>query len=110
MQEQEQQEKIEDWREDISEPAETLKIADKETAIFTFQNEGEKRTHPDYGTSIVFQVAPLNEESTKYWYVNSRNFDLLGQIKELGNLTGLKVKVTRKGSKKSDTRYIIEKV
>lgn len=105
----EQQENI-DWRADISGSTETLKIADKEEVIFVFKDEGERRTHPDYGTSIAFLVLKQGEDEDKTWYVKANNFSLLGQIKELGLLTGLKVKVKRTGAKRSDTRYTIEKV
>ena len=104
-----EQESLAEWRNEISEPADTLKIADKETSVFTFKDEGKKNVHPDYGTSIAFKVLKDNEKDEKVWYVNSKNYDLLGQIKLLGILTGLKVEVTRIGSKKSDTRYIIKK-
>lgn len=98
-----------DWREEISttETA-TLKLADGENANFEFLNEGEKRTHSDFGTSIVFKV--LHEEEEKSFYVNANNFDLLGQIKALGGLIKLKVNLSRVGAKKSDTRYTIIKV
>jgi len=98
-----------EWRNEISEPADTLKIADKETVVFDFKDEGKKNVHPDFGTSIAFKVLKDNEKEEKVWYVNSRNYDLLGQIKVLGALTGLKVEVTRIGSKKSDTRYLLKK-
>jgi len=103
-----EQETIADWRTEISEPADTLKIADKETVSFTFKDEGKKNVHPDFGTSIAFRVEDVAKEE-KIWYVNSKNYDLLGQIKSLGALKDLKVEVTRVGSKKSDTRYIIKK-
>ena len=108
MQEQEQQEET-DWREDVSEPKDVFKLQDKETAVITFQDEGRKQTHPDFGTSIVFTVKVMNSDAEKIWYVNARNYDLLGQLKEIGILKGQSVKVSRKGSKKSDTRYNIEK-
>lgn len=98
-----------DWREDISEPAETLKIADKESVVVTFLDEGEARTHSDYGTSIVFGVEVVGMGKPMKWYVNAKNFDLLGQIKALGKLTGNMFEISRTGSKKSDTRYHITK-
>lgn len=104
---QEQQE-IEDWRDEISdESSPTLKIADGEQVVFTFLDEGAKKTHIDYGTSIVFKVKKGEEELN--WYVSGNNWDLRKQIKDLGTLTSLKAKVSRTGSKKSDTRYTIEK-
>jgi len=105
----EKQESIEqDWRANIGEAKSTLKIADGQVVTFVFLDEGNNRTHSDFGSSIVFAVS-VNEEE-KNWYVNPQNFNLLGQIKGLGKLTGLKVEVERTGSKKSDTRYTIKKV
>ena len=97
-----------DWREDVSGPTQVLKIAHGESVIFSFVDEGERKSHPDYGTSIVFRVDQQGEE--KNWYVNASNYNLLGQIKELGKLAGLKVKLSRKGSLRSDTRYTITKM
>jgi len=96
-----------DWREDISDSSiAVLKLADGESATFVFLNEGEKKTHADFGTSIVFELE--HEKEKKILYVNANNFDLLRQLKELGKLTGKAVKLSRTGSKKSDTRYTIE--
>jgi hypothetical protein len=103
-----EQKEVADWRCDISEPADTLKIADKETITIVFLDEGKKNVHPDYGTSIAFRISKEKEE--KIWYVNSKNFDLLGQIKALGKITGIVVSVTRFGNTKSNTRYILKKV
>jgi len=44
------------------------------------------------------------------FYVKENNFSLLKQIKELGSLIGTTANILRVGSKKSDTRYSIEKV
>ena len=105
----EEAEVVEDWRSDISgSPKPTLKIADGEEKTIVFLDGGEKRTHPDYGNSIVFQVEEAEE--SKNFYVRENNYSLLGQIKELGKLIGKVVKISRKGSKKSDTRYTIEEV
>lgn len=106
----EEQQDMNDWRSDISEPKATLKVNPDQEVIFTFQDEGTRKESNDYGTSIVFAVKVDNEEEIKLWYVNTRNYDLLGQIKSLGNLTGLKAKVKRVGSRKSDTRYTISKI
>ena len=119
------------WMDEISTNApKTLKISDGEDATFIFKSEGTKKDHKDYGKSVVFSVdvilmnkiiegakmtiTPKLEESNRSWYVKSNNFDLLGQIKELakannGKLTNLTVTLSRKGSKKSDTRYTIKK-
>jgi len=99
-----------DWREDISEPKDTLKIKPDEEVIFTFIDEGTKKESTDFGISIVFGVKLEGEENVQLWYVNSRNYDLLGQIKTLGKLKDLKAKVKRIGSRKSDTRYTITKI
>ena len=98
----------ENWRENISESSvAVLKVADGETQTFVFLNEGEKRTHPDFGTSVVFEVESAGEKMN--FYVRENNFSFLQQIKALGLLTGVAVKVSRVGAKKSDTRYTIEK-
>ena len=101
---------IENWRDNISETAATtLKIQDGEVKFVTFLDEGNKRTHADYGDSIVFQVKEDdNAEEILLFYVNPQNFALLRQIKELGSLTGKRVKISRTGSKKNDTRYSVE--
>jgi len=104
-----EQNSIEDWRGEITEPKAILKLQDKEVASFVFVDEGDKKTHSEYGTSIVFKVKVEGEEEEKILYVNAKNFDLLGQIKELGKLVGLKVRLERFGSKRTDTRYIIKK-
>jgi len=108
-QEKEEQQNIEDWRDEVSDSSSvTLKVEPDQEVTFVFLNEGEKRTHPDYGTSLVFEVE--HEKEKKLWYVNDQNFDLKRQIKALGKLVGLPVKVTRTGAKKSDTRYQIEQI
>lgn len=109
MEEQEQKE-LEDWREDISEPKDTLRIADGQSVVFTFEDEGIRKTHADFGTSVVFGVKEDGSNEKKLWYVNAQNYNLLAQIKTLGTLTGIKVKLERKGSKRSDTRYTISKI
>ncbi len=108
MDEQETQQS-EDWRSEVSDSAgATLKVLDGETKQVIFLSEGEKRTSADYGTSIVFKVEHEKEEMN--FYVKENNFSLLKQIKEIGGLTGKIVKISRVGSKKSDTRYTIEEV
>ena len=105
----EQQTQIADWRDEVDgESKPYLKIADQEIVEFTFLDEGKKKTHPDYGTSIVFEISKGTEVMD--WYVNAQNYDLLNQIKELGVLKGMLVAVSRVGSKKSDTRYTIKKL
>lgn len=95
-----------DWRDEVSGSSKsTLKIQDKEKATFIFMNEGTAKEHADFGSSIVFEVKHNGDK--KNWYVNPRNFGLLGQLKALGKLTGLTVILSRTGSKKSDTRYKI---
>ena len=98
-----------DWRTDVSsEQKDILKVADGESVEFVFLSEGKVNHHADYGTSIVFNVS--KDETEMLWFVNNQNYDLLKQIKDFGSLVGLKAKVSRTGSKKSDTRYKIEKV
>ena len=104
MEEQDALEK--DWRDEVSDSIATLKIQDGEKAAFVFMDEGEKRTHPDYGTSIVFEVE--HDGDKKNLYVKETNFALRKQIKDLGTLKGKLVILSRKGSKKSDTRYTIK--
>ena len=107
MQEQEQMSK--DWREDVSDTSKaTLKIMQGESTRFVFLDEGKKNHHSDYGDSIVFTVEHDKEE--KRFFVNPDNFSLLKQIKAIENLTGKLVKISREGSKKSDTRYTIEEI
>jgi len=99
----------EDWRDEVSDSASaTLKILDGETKRVVFLDEGRKNTHPDFGTSIVFSVE--HEKEIMNFYVKENNYSLLKQIKELGKLTGIAVDISRVGSKKSDTRYTIEKI
>jgi len=99
----------EDWRTDVSDtPSAILKILDGETKNVVFLSEGERRSHQDFGTSIVFKLEHEGEEMS--FYVKENNFSLLKQIKELGKLTGTPAKISRVGSKKSDTRYTIEKL
>jgi len=100
---------IENWRDEISEVSSaTLKIQEGEDVVITFKDEGKNYTHSEYGTSIRFTVVKGEEEFS--WYVNPNNFALLKQIKELGKLAGTSIKVSRVGSKKSDTRYTIETI
>ena len=113
------QEKISDWREDVSDSAGiTLKVLDGETKKAVFLDEGKKITSADYGTSIVFKVEHefVDEETNEKsivemdFFVKENNFSLLKQFKELGNLTGKVIEISRVGSKKSDTRYTITEV
>jgi len=106
----------EDWRKNISDTSKaTLKIQDGETVEVVFISEGEKRTHSDFGDSIVFEIETKEFDADKIeqlvqknFYVNPNNFALLKQLKEIGTLTGKKMKISRVGSKKSDTRYTID--
>ena len=84
------------WRDSISETeTATLKVQDGEELTVVFMDEGELFVHHDFGKSIVFRVQA--EAQDFRWYVNPNNFALLKQIKELGTLTGLKVKIKRTG-------------
>lgn len=106
----EDQKEISDWRNEVGDLNPKLKILDGETKIFTFKDEGTKYKHPDYKPSIIFTVQVENTDDKNTWFVNAEAYGILNQIKKLGKLTGLKVKVSRTGSKKSDTRYEIVKV
>lgn len=98
----------EDWRKEITENKEVLKISDGQTVEFTFMDEGQKIDSEDYGVSIVFTVLNSNNEKKRF-FVRGNNFDLLSQIKSFGTLSGLKVLLSRTGSRRSDTRYKIRK-
>lgn len=106
----EEEQKSMDWRDEISEPKDILKVEPEKEVVFTFQDEGILRNHPEFGNAVTFGVLVEGEEKTKVWYVNSKNFDLLGQIKALGLITNMKVRVKRTGSRRSDTRYTIAKI
>ncbi len=107
-----------DWRDELSD-SKTLKILDGETKDVVFLDEGIKRPNRDFGTSIVFKVEHEmeveDEEGNKEirpvemnFYVKENNYSLLKQLKEIGILTGKPIKISREGSKKSDTRYTVE--
>jgi hypothetical protein len=103
------------WMDEITPKTATLKVLDGQLARFVFQDEGKKKESIDYGTSVAFLVKVDGETEDKTFYVKANNFDLLGQIKELAiangrKLTGLRAEVSRKGAKKSDTRYKIVKI
>ena len=99
-----------DWREGITESKNTIKVRDGEIVKGYFRDEGIPRPSEDYGNSIAFAFQKDGETEVKTWYVKANNFSLLGQIKQLGSLTGIHVQITRIGSKKSDTRYSIKKI
>ena len=104
----EEQKTTEDWRADVSDSTkDTLKILDGESKVVLFLDEGKKFTHSEYGTSIVFEVE--HNGTSMNFYVKENNFALLKQIKDLGKLTGTPTKISRTGSKRSDTRYTVEK-
>lgn len=107
---QEHESDIEDWRKDITPKTATLKVRDGEVARVTFQNEGVKKESKDFGNSVAFLVRVDGDEEDKTFYIKSNNFEFLGQIKELGKLTGLRCEISRKGKLKSDTRYAIKKI
>jgi len=99
-----------DWRGEITDSKATLKVKDGDVVEVVFADEGTKKVSPDYGSSVAFGVLLDNEKEPKFFYVKSNNFDLLGQIKALGPLTGQKVRISRIGSTKSNTRYKIVKL
>ena len=101
----------EDWRKGLNISLHTkLKIADGETKVFVLKDEGQRYKHPDYKPSIIFTIVCEGEEIERTWFVNAEAYGLLNQLVELGKLTGVKVSVTRTGSKKSDTRYEVKKL
>lgn len=106
--------KSKNWRENLkqeeADKPQTLKIADKEEVTATFVDDGIYNNSLDYGESVVFLLVKDGEKETRRFYVNYSNKVLLRQIQNLGDIEGMKVKIKRTGSKKSDTRYTIEKV
>ena len=103
----EEQKTTEDWRTDVSDSSQdTLKILDGEEKVVLFLNEGVKFTHSEYGTSIVFEVEHMGSKFN--FYVKENNFALLKQLKDLGKLTGQAAMISRTGSKRSDTRYLVQ--
>lgn len=109
--EEENQTEVGDWRKEVSSSLNPkLKIQDGETKTITFMDEGSNYKHPDYKPCIIFTVKLEGNEEELTWYVNKEAYGVLNQIKALGKLTGLKVTVSRTGSRKSDTRYKINKV
>jgi len=101
---------LDDWRTDISDNRDQVKIKDGEVKTFVFADEGKKNVHPDYGTSIEFRVIVEGDNEPKRFFVKENNYSLLQQIKVLGKLVGQKVKIARVGSTKSNTRYKLEAV
>jgi hypothetical protein len=99
-----------DWRGEITDNKSSLKIKDGDVVEITFADEGTKKTSVDFGTSIVFSVLTKESKEPKSFYVRVNNFDLLGQIKAFGTLTGIKARISRIGSTKSNTRYKIVKL
>lgn len=107
----ENQQAIKDWREDITDPKDTLKIADGEIVNLIFLDEGTYKPSVDYGDSVRFFVEKIGLGSQYYWYVTAKNYYLLNQIKALGKpLSGQTVKVKRTGKTRSETRYQIERI
>ena len=98
------------WRKDITESKETLKVLDGDIVEVVFADEGTKRTSDEFGSSVAFSVLKKDDKEPKIFYVKANNFDLLGQIKALGVLVGVKARITRIGSTKSNTRYKITKL
>ena len=101
---------LENWRGELTESKSTLKVKDGDVVEATFADEGVKKVSADYGASIAFSMLLKDDKEPKLFYVKSNNFDLLNQIKALGTLTGLKVRISRIGSTRSNTRYKILKI
>lgn len=102
--------KIDDWRAEITDSKETLKVKDGDVVEIVFADEGTKKVSADYGSSVAFSVLTKDSKEPKLFYVKSNNYDLLGQIKVLGKLEGVKARISRIGSTKSNTRYKIVKL
>lgn len=103
------QTEVEDWRDELVPSLyPKLKFQDGETKEITFLDEGRKYKHPDFKPCVIFTVEYKGEKHT--WFVNAEAYGLLNQIKDLGQLKGKKVKVTRHGTKKSDTRYDVVEI
>jgi len=105
----ETQTSTDDWRSNISDTGSaTLKVLDGEEKVVLFLSEGKLIASVDFGSSIVFEVEHMG--SPMNFYVKENNYSLLKQVKELGQpLTGNVAMISRTGSKKSDTRYLITK-
>lgn len=107
----EDQKQIDNWRNELNVSLNPkLKIADGETKVFVFLDEGQKYKHPDYKPSVIFTIQIEGQQEKNTWFVNAEAYGVLNQLKNLGKLTGMKVSVKRTGSKKSDTRYEIRKI
>lgn len=98
-----------DWRKDITTKDNTIKVSDGGSVTGVFMDEGVYKKSDKFGDSIVFQFHALNDDKVKNFYVGVNNHSFLSEIKQLGKLTGLKVTISRIGSKKYDTRYYIKK-
>jgi len=96
-------EKTNDWRAEIDENSiETLEFQDGETKTFTFLDEGNKKKVEDK-ENIVFQVGETN--ILKSFCVCAEDLNFLKEIKKLGTLNRMEVKVSR-----SNGQYTITKV
>lgn len=103
------------WMNEVTQKTDTLKVLDGQSIKLVSKNNGVKKESVDYGTSVAFLVRVDNEQSDKTFYVKANNFDLLGQFKEIatkhnGSIVGVHLEISRKGSKKSDTRYTIKEI
>lgn len=107
-----------DWRGDITESKTTLKVKDGDIVEVVFADEGTKKVSADYGASVAFSMIVLKhsdilfgvDKEPRMFYVKANNFDLLAQIKALGSLVGVKARIARTGSTKSNTRYKIIRI
>lgn len=106
----EQNTDTDNWRDEINDPVEAIKLKDGEKMIGYFKDEGNDVPNPKFEPSVVFSFLLDGEEAVRKFYVRTANFDLLTQIKSLGKLTGLHVEISRTGSDKADTRYTIKVV
>ena len=95
-----------DWRNEVTELHEKLKVTDGESKKIKFLDEGIKFKN-QYGTSIVFNVETEGQKYT--WYVNTQSVGLLASIKRMDiPLTGKEATLSRTGVGKSDTKWILE--
>ena len=84
-------------------------IEGKELAItkeFQFLNEG-KKISSSFGTAILFLVKDKFDNQDKDWFINTKKWSLLKEIKANAPLTGKTAKITRVGKTKQDTRYSV---
>lgn len=109
----EQQDIGQDWRANITDPKPTFKLADKEVATIKFLTEGILNPNLANGPAVIFEIIKITNSDTLEgdelnWFINPKNYSLLGQIKDLGeHIKDKVVQVKREGTTKADTRYTL---